>query len=134
MSHPLDHLGIAVVDLSASIAFYERTFGFRVDSRETVESQGVELAFVKLDNTLIELLMPTRADSTLAKFLQKRGPGLHHVCYRVPDIRAEMQRLKGLGIEFIHEFPRPGAHHSLIAFMHPKSTGGVLTELCERAI
>lgn len=133
MNYPLHHIGIAVVDLEASIAAYEKNFGFKLDLRETLDSQQVELAFVKLENTMIELLMPISERSTLSKFLKNRGPGLHHICYQVDNIRSEIQRLTGLGFEFIDQSPRPGAHNSLIAFIHPKSTGGVLTELCEPA-
>jgi methylmalonyl-CoA epimerase len=132
LEYPLDHIGIAVTDLEASLAYYQRTFGFQVDLREEVSSQQVKLAFLKLPNTLLELLTPTSETSTLAKFLKTRGPGLHHLCYRVPDIKAELKRLGGLGFQLIDKEPRIGAHNSLIAFIHPKNTEGVLTELCER--
>lgn len=132
MSFPIDHIGIAVADLDAAIGEYQKNFGFAVDLRESVASQNVELAFLRLPNILLELLMPTSDTNAVAKFLKSRGPGLHHICYRVPDIRAELTRLEGLGFQLIDKQPRPGAHNSLIAFIHPKSTGGVLTELCER--
>lgn len=132
MNFPIDHIGIAVTSLEQSIESYKRNFGFSLDLRESVPTQKVEVAFLRLPNTLIELLMPTAEDSTLAKFLKTRGPGLHHICYLVPDIRAELKRLAGLGLQLIDKEPRPGAHNSLIAFIHPKSTDGVLTELCER--
>lgn len=128
---PLDHLGIAVLNIDAALAEYQKNFGFVLDSREIISSQRVEVAFIRLPNTLIELLAPQDDSSPLAKFLAKRGPGLHHICYRVEDIRAELARLKGAGVQLIDEVPRPGAHHTEIAFLHPKSTGGVLTELCE---
>ena len=131
MPQQLDHVGIAVTDLDASIAFYQRSFGFTVELRESVPSQNVEVAFLGLPGTKIELLAPLSESSSLTKFLKTRGPGLHHICYRVADIRKELARLKALGHVLIDESPRPGAHHSLIAFVHPKSCEGVLTELCE---
>lgn len=128
---PLDHIGIAVPNLDEAIAHYEKHFGFTLDLRETLPSQKVELAFLKLANTKIELLTPTDPSSTLQKFLTNKGPGLHHLCYEVKDIKAELKRLKDSGFTLIDESPRPGAHHTLIAFIHPKSVGGVLTELCQ---
>ena len=127
----LDHIGIAVTDLDASIEFYLLNLGFECSVREKIESQGVEVAFVDLPNCKIELLAALSAESKLAKFLAKNGAGLHHVCYRVTDIRAELARLSGLGFELIDKQPRKGAHHSEIAFLHPKSCQGVLTELCQ---
>jgi methylmalonyl-CoA/ethylmalonyl-CoA epimerase len=129
---PVDHIGVAVENLDEAIAFYKRSFGCEVDLREVVEDQKVELAFLRTANTLIELLTPAPGNTTLTKFLKTRGPGLHHICYLVSDIRSELRRLEGLGMELIDKTPRPGAHKSLIAFIHPKSTLGVLTELCER--
>lgn len=129
---PLDHIGIAVENLDQSIAFYRDTFGFALELREAVPTQKVEVAFLTLANTKIELLASSAPDSTLAKFLRERGPGLHHVCYQVKDIEQELARLKASGIRLIDEKPRPGAHHTLIAFLHPKSTQGVLTELCQK--
>ena len=131
MKQVLDHVGIAVENLDLAISDYQSKFGFKLDLREKVPSQKVELAFLKLDNTKLELLMPTSPDSTLRKFLDSRGPGLHHICYEVGDIVAELARLKELGLKLIDQVPRPGAHNTLIAFLHPKSTGGVLTELCQ---
>lgn len=127
----LDHVGIAVHDIDAALLEYRTQFGFSVDSREVIESQRVEVAFIRLPNTLIELLAPQDESSPLAKFLAKRGPGMHHLCYRVDNIEAELTRLIQAGVEVIDKVPRPGAHHTRIAFLHPKSTGGVLTELCE---
>ncbi len=129
--YALDHIGIAVKNLDKSIAQYERNFGFTLHSRETIETSNVELAFLSLPNTLIELLTPTSTASSIHKFLETRGEGLHHVCYEVEDIRAELARMKSLGHRLIDETPRPGAHHSEIAFVHPKDTGGVLTEFCQ---
>lgn len=129
---PIDHIGIAVNDLKAEIDNYINNFGCILDLEEDVPSQKVRIAFLKTGNTLIELLTPTSPDATLAKFIANRGTGLHHICFRVPDIKAELARMKSLGHKLIDETPRPGAHHSLIAFIHPKSTGGTLIELCER--
>ena len=132
LNFPIDHIGIAVTDLEQSIQNYCINFGYAVDLQEEVLSQKVKLAFIKTPNTLLELLTPTSPDSTLAKFLSKHGPGLHHICFRVPDIKEELKRVAGLGFQLIDKEPRSGAHNSLIAFIHPKSTGGVLLELCER--
>ncbi|RMG42613.1 MAG: methylmalonyl-CoA epimerase [Candidatus Dadabacteria bacterium] len=130
MNH-LDHVAFAVLDLDQSIDFYEKNFGFKLEYREKLESQGVELAFLALSNTKIELLAALDEESVLNKFLKKRGPGLHHVCYRVDNINYELSRLRHSGFKLIDTEPRPGAHNTLIAFIHPESTGGVLTELCE---
>ena len=131
MNYPLDHIGIATQNLDEAIANYRRDFGFELNTRESVPSQNVEVAFLSLPNTLIELLAPTSPNSSLRKFLDSRGPGLHHICYQVTDIQAELARLKGLGHRLIDEVPRPGAHKSQIAFLHPKTLGGVLVELCQ---
>jgi len=128
---PLDHVGIAVNGLDEALNEYKKSFGFVLESREKIDSQGVEAAFIRLPNTLIELLAPLNETGTLSKFLQKRGPGLHHLCYRVDDLEKELARLTSIGVELIDKTPRPGAHHTRIAFLHPRSTGGVLTELCE---
>ena len=127
----LDHVGIAVEDLDAAIAFYKDCFGFSLESRETIEDQNVAAAFIKLDNTLIELLAALNQQSTLTKFLSRRGPGLHHLSYRVDDLSAELSRLESLGVQLIDKAPRPGANNTIIAFLHPRSTQGVLTELCQ---
>lgn len=128
---PLDHVGIAVHNLDSALEEYSRNFGFTLDSREIIASQRVEVAFIRLPNTLVELLAPQDEASPLSKFLAKRGPGMHHLCYQVGNIEAELARLTATGVELIDKVPRPGAHGSRIAFIHPKSTGGVLTELCE---
>ena len=129
--YPVDHIGIAVYSIDEALPLYRRTMGVEVDIREFVTSQGVEVAFLKLPNTMIELIAPTSPESKLQKFLDKRGPGFHHICYRVDNLEAELSRLKGLGMKLLDETPRPGAHHTRIAFIHPESFGGVLTELCE---
>ncbi|NDC38420.1 MAG: methylmalonyl-CoA epimerase [Proteobacteria bacterium] len=131
MNLPLDHIGIATHNLDTAIAEYQRLFSLTVQHREKLADKQIELCFLDLGNTRLELLAPTAPESTISKFLQTRGPGLHHVCYKVEDIKSELARLKGLGVKLIDEVPRPGAHGTQIAFLHPSSFGGVLTELCE---
>ncbi len=128
---PLDHIGIAVRDLDASIAFYSALAYTSVTSRERLEDSGVELAFLNNGATKIELLAPLTKDSKIAAFLDKRGPGIHHICYRVSNIKAQLARLASEGYTLIDSEPRPGAHGTRIAFISPASCEGVLTELCE---
>ena len=127
----VDHIGIAVSDIDAAIALYASTAGTAVTLRETLVDRGVDLAFLNTGGTKLELLMPRKEDSAIARFLAKRGPGLHHVCYKVHNIRTEMARLEKLGAKLIDTTPRPGASGTLIAFLEPSSFSGVLTELCE---
>lgn len=127
----IDHIGIAVIDLEASIEYYRKNFGFEVELREELPSQEVTLAFLKLDNTRLELLAPLEPGSTLSKFLARRGPGLHHICYEVKDIVEALKDFSEKGFKLIDETPRHGANSTLIAFIHPSSTEGVLTELCQ---
>jgi len=127
----VDHIGIAVPDIDAAIALYAATAGTSVTLREKLLDRGVELAFLNTGGTKLELLMPLRDDTPIAKFLAKRGPGLHHVCYKVDNIRQEMERLKQRGANLIDTTPRPGASGTIIAFLEPQSFSGVLTELCE---
>lgn len=135
--HPLhwqlDHVGIAVRDLEKSIQMYSQATSMSVTLRETLPSQGVELAFLNTGAAKIELLAPLNypASTTLARFLDSRGPGLHHICYRVSDIHSELKKLQGHGCKLIDSSPRPGAGGTLIAFLHPSSFEGVLTELCQ---
>jgi methylmalonyl-CoA epimerase len=134
--HPLtwqlDHIGVAVRDLEQAISLYTRTTGASVTLREKLPDQGVELVFLNTGATKIELLAPLNHTCTLARFLEKRGPGLHHVCYAVADITAELARLSSdLGCALIDSEPRHGAGGTRIAFISPKSFDGVLTELCQ---
>jgi len=129
----IDHVGLAVHDLDKAITFYLTIGGSRVILRETLAAQGVELVFIDQGETKLELMSPLRADSTLGRFLDKRGPGLHHICYRVNDINSELERLSKLGVRLIDHQPRPGAGGSLIAFIHPASCFGSLIELCEKS-
>jgi methylmalonyl-CoA/ethylmalonyl-CoA epimerase len=128
----LDHIGIAVGDLSQALAFYRDALGLDVEPPEEVPSQRVRAHFVPVGEATIELLEPTAADSPIAKFIEKRGPGVHHVTLRVDDIRETLGRLKARGVRLIDEAPREGAEGALIAFVHPASTHGVLVELKQR--
>lgn len=127
----IDHIGIAVANLDEAIAFYQQKLGAKMSLRETIEASGVELAFIDTGKSKVELLAPTSSDSKLAKFLASRGPGIHHICYEVQDIRAELARLQQEGCELIDSVPRPGAAKSEIAFVAPASFMGVLTELVQ---
>ena len=127
----INHIGIAVKDLEASIELYRKIFQFEDIHRETVEEQGVSVGSFKVGDVLIELTQPTRPDSPVGKFIEKKGEGIHHIGFNTDNIEADLQRLKSEGVQLINETPRPGAHDMLIAFMHPKSTGGVLTEICQ---
>lgn len=129
MKARIDHIGIAVSDLEASLAFFRDKLGLELDTPEDVPSQRVRAHFLQAGEAAIELLEPTADDSPIAKFVAKRGPGIHHVALRVDDIVAALAELKARGVRLIDETPRPGAHHSLIAFIHPASTHGVLVEL-----
>ena len=129
---PLDHVAIVVKDLDAAIAFYTTTLGFSLVYRELVPDQGVEAVGVRTGDSVIELLRPLDEGSPIAKYRGDAQTKLHHTAYRVTDIRAELARLKQAGVRLIDEQPRRGAHGNTIAFLHPKSTGGVLIELCER--
>lgn len=127
----VNHIGIAVRSIESQRAFYESTLGAVFESIEDVPSQKVRVAFFRVGPVRIELLEPTDPSSTVATFLEKRGEGLHHIAFTVAGIEARIAELKESGLRMIDESPRPGAHHMRIAFIHPKSTFGVLTELCE---
>jgi len=129
MKASIDHIGIAVADLAASLAFFRDALGLELDAPEEIASQRVRAHFLEAGDATLELLEATAADSPIARFVAKRGPGLHHVALRVDDIVAALAELKSRGVRLIDETPRPGAHHSLVAFLHPSSTHGVLVEL-----
>lgn len=129
----LDHVGIAVASLDEAIPTWQAIVGASAAGRERVESQGVEVVFVGSGAGRVELLAPTRPDSPVARFLERRGPGMHHLCYRVMDIRAALAEFGAAGFERIDREPRPGAHGHRVAFLHPRSAGGVLVELLEAA-
>ncbi len=127
----INHIGIAVRSIEDQRAFYEGTLGAVFEGVEEVADQKVRVGFFRVGDVRLELLEPTDPSSTVAGFLEKRGEGLHHVAYTVEDIQQRIQELKEGGVRMIDEKPRPGAHQMQIAFVHPKSTHGVLTELCE---
>lgn len=127
----IDHVGLAVADLEAAARFYQRVLGARPAHREEVPSDGVAAIFFDLGPSSLELLGSTRSDSSIARFLGRRGEGLHHLAYLVQDIEGELDRWRERGAELIDERPRAGARGRLVAFIHPKSAGGVLTELCQ---
>jgi methylmalonyl-CoA epimerase len=129
----LDHIAIVVADLEATIAFYTGTLGLAPLYRETIADQGVEAVGIALGDSAIELLRPLDEGSPIAAFRGTAATKMHHIAYRVSDIVAELQRLKAQGVRLLDEAPRKGAHGNTIAFLHPKSTGGVLTELCQRS-
>ncbi len=133
MIKKIDHIGIAVRDLDAQIALYRDKLGLTFEGTEEVPSQQVRVAFFQTGDARIELLMATSLESPIAKHIEKRGEGMHHVAYEVPDIRAAITEAKARGLQPLSEEPRPGAHHTLVCFLHPKATGGVLTELVQKA-
>ena len=132
MKATLDHVGIAVGDLAQALAFYRDALGLEVEPPEEVASQRVRAHFVPVGEAALELLEPTAPDSPIAKFIEKRGPGVHHITLRVDDISEALARLKARGVRLIDESPRAGAEGALIAFVHPASTHGVLVELKQR--
>jgi methylmalonyl-CoA/ethylmalonyl-CoA epimerase len=129
----IDHIGVAVEDLDAAIALHETTYGMALVHRETVTEQGVEAVLFDVGENHVELLRPLAGDTPVGKFLAARGPGLHHVAYQVPDIEAVLEQLKAAGARLIDETPRTGIRSSRVAFVHPKSSGGVLTEIVQPA-
>lgn len=130
-SYPIDHVAIVVEDLQASIDLYTGVLGFEQVYREIVADQGIEAVGLRTGDAIIELLRPLDANSPVARFRGDAPSKLHHTAYRVPDLPAELNRLREAGIRLIDQTPRKGAHGNLIAFLHPKSTGGVLIELCQ---
>jgi methylmalonyl-CoA/ethylmalonyl-CoA epimerase len=129
----IDHVGVAVEDLDAALGLYEGALGMPLVHRETVEEQGVEAVLLDVGEGHVELLRPLGPDTAVGKFLSRSGPGLHHVAYAVDDIDAELPRLAAAGIDLIDAEPRVGIRESRVAFLHPRSTGGVLTEIVEPA-
>ena len=127
----IEHIGIAVRDMDAADKMYESLLGKAAYKTEKVEREGVTTRFFQIGESKIELLEATREDSPIAKFIEKKGEGIHHIAYDVEDIQAEIKRLQQEGFELIHESPKDGADNKKIAFLHPKSTGGVLVELCQ---
>lgn len=131
MLNKVEHIGIAVKNLQSSNELFKKLFGKDAYKVEKVESEKVSTSFFMLGDTKIELLEAESPDSAIAKFIEKRGEGIHHIAFDVTDIYAEIERLKKEGFEMINPEPKKGADNKLIAFLHPKSTGGILVELCQ---
>jgi len=129
----IDHIGVAVEDLDASIALYETTFGMTLVHRETVTEQGVEAVLLDVGENHVELLAPLGPDTPVGKFLAKKGPGLHHVAYQTDDIESALRSLKEAGLRLIDQTPRTGIRNSRVAFLHPGASGSVLTEIVQPA-
>jgi methylmalonyl-CoA/ethylmalonyl-CoA epimerase len=129
----IDHIGVAVEDLDSAIALYGGRFEMEEAHRETVEEQGVEAVLLDVGEGHVELLRPLGPDTAVGKFLERKGPGLHHVAYAVGDIDAALKSARGAGLQLIDEQPRSGIRGSRVAFLHPRSTDGVLTEIVEPA-
>jgi methylmalonyl-CoA/ethylmalonyl-CoA epimerase len=129
----IDHIGVAVEDLDEAVELYSRRLGMPVEHRETVEQQGVEAVLLGVGESHVELLRPLSAESAVGRFLARNGPGLHHVAYGTDDIDSALAAVRDAGLRLIDEQPRTGIRNSRVAFVHPKSTGGVLTELVEAA-
>ncbi len=127
----IDHVAIAVFDLDAAIAYYEDTFGCPVEHRETIEKDGVSEALLRVADSYIQLLTPIREDSPVAKYMEKKGEGIHHVGYRVADCGAALEAVKAQGFKVIDEAPRPGSRGTTVAFIHPKTAFGTLIELVQ---
>src|SRR5262245_62466533 len=130
----IDHIGIAVKSLSSAVKVYEEIMGLKVSGYDQVDDQGVRVAMLPVGDSRIELLEPTSAESPIQKFMTKRGEGIHHIAVQVDNIHEALERLKAAGARLIDSTPRQGAHNSLIAFVHPASTNGVLLELVQHVI
>jgi methylmalonyl-CoA epimerase len=131
MFESIDHIGVAVEDLDAAIALYEEAFEMPLEHRETVEEQGVEAALLGVGESHVELLRPLAGDTAVGRFLSKRGPGIHHTAYRCGDIDRALEQCRARGLRLIDDNPRRGIRGSRVAFLHPESTQGVLTELVQ---
>jgi len=129
----IDHVGVAVEDLDAAIALHEQAYGLTLAHREVVEEQGVEAVLLDVGTSHVELLRPLAPDTAVGRFLACRGAGLHHVAYRVADIEAALQAVRARGLQLIDETPRVGIRDSRVAFLHPQTAGGVLTEIVQPA-
>jgi methylmalonyl-CoA/ethylmalonyl-CoA epimerase len=129
----IDHIGVAVEDIDAALALYQESFGTELAHRETVESQGVEAVLLDVGDGHVELLAPLGPDTPVGKYMAKNGAGLHHVAYAVDDIDAALEKIAAAGVQLIDSEPRVGIRDSRVAFLHPRSTGGVLTEIVEPA-
>lgn len=130
----IEHIGIAVKSLGISDSLFSKLLGSENDKHEIVESEGVTTSFYQVGDSKIELLAADRQESAIAKFIEKRGEGIHHIAFCVTDIFAEIERLKKAGFIFISEDPKDGADNKLVIFLHPKSTNGILVELCQEKV
>ncbi|MEM8549822.1 MAG: methylmalonyl-CoA epimerase [Verrucomicrobiota bacterium] len=130
MLQKIDHLGIAVRSLDDAVPYYENVLGLKCEGQEEVESQKVRTAFFACGEVHLELLEPTADDSPIAKFIEKSGEGIHHIAFRTDNIEGQLKQASDNGVRLIHEVPIDGAGDKLVAFLHPKSTKGVLTEFC----
>jgi methylmalonyl-CoA epimerase len=133
MFNRVDHIGVAVEDIDAALELYERDYAMTLVHREVVTEQGVEAVLLDVGENHVELLAPTGPDTPVGRFLAKRGPGIHHVAYQVDDIEAALAALKASGQRLIDETPRTGIRNSRVAFLHPKTSGSVLTEIVQPA-
>jgi len=129
----IDHLGIAVRSIEEALPYYEQALGLKCEKVEEVESQKVKTAFLSIGEVHLELLEPTAEDSPIAKFIESKGEGIHHIAFATTAIDGQLGKAKGAGVRLIHEVPIEGANNKLVAFLHPKSTRGVLTEFCQEA-
>lgn len=129
----IDHIGVAVDDLDEAVSLYSERLGMPVQHRETVEQQGVEAVLLGVGESHVELLRPLSPDTAVGRFLERNGPGMHHVAYGIDDIDSALEQARAAGLALIDDRPRTGIRGSRVAFVHPKSTGGVLTELVEAA-
>ena len=134
MMNKIEHIGIAVNDIENANEIFEKLFGESCYKIENVESEGVKTSFFKVGNNKIELLEATNEDSPIAKFIKNRGEGMHHIAFDVDDIEKEISRLQDKGFKVLNEIPKKGSDNKLVAFLHPKSTNGVLIELCQEII
>jgi methylmalonyl-CoA/ethylmalonyl-CoA epimerase len=132
MLHKIEHIALAVGDLDASIAFYRDVWGLEVSHRERVEDQGVEEATLPLGESHLQLLAPTGPDTTVGKFVARRGEGIHHIAYEVDDLEGALAELKSKGVKLIDERPRRGGRGHMVAFVHPRNNHGILVELIQR--
>lgn len=133
MPSQINHIGIAVHSIEEAAKFYTEKLGLTIGGIEEVESQKVKVAFLPIGEVRLELVQPTSPESSVAKFLEKNGQGFHHIALQVDDVAAEVEKLKASGVQMVDQTPRPGAHNTMIAFVHPKASGGVLTELVQES-
>ncbi|BBE31147.1 methylmalonyl-CoA epimerase [Tepiditoga spiralis] len=131
MKNKIDHIGIVVKSIDDALKFYNGLLGITPAGEEILEDRGLRVCFIEIGDTRIELLQPTREDSEVSKFLEKKGEGLHHVAYEVENVKEAIEKAKEIGLKPLSDEPKPGAHNTSVVFMHPKTTNGVLTELLQ---